>query len=135
MEKIQIIKSRWAEDNRYAMIELAPFELFDKAQEDVAYILQIIEDLNRLNQMNQRNEYKGFPWLEERPAMWSGWPKDRPLPTLEQYKKAEEKYREEIRVNDKRLAIDGKSDLSDWRMGLSFVMSTYSRFVWIGYFD
>ena len=46
-EEIQIIKDRWKEDNRYRMIEYQAFELFDKAQKDMEYLLRSLETANK----------------------------------------------------------------------------------------
>lgn len=72
--------------------------------------------------------YEEYPWEDSR--MWEQWPKDRSKPTLEEFKEAEKRYQDEIKKNDERLARERKVDWSDWRCGLIFVMSTYSRFVW-----
>jgi len=59
---------------------------------------------------------------------WEQWPKNRPYPTEEEFNKAEERYR------DGKLAKEGIIDLSDWKMGFKFVMSTYARSAWWHYF-
>jgi hypothetical protein len=76
---------------------------------------------------------KDYPW-KDTDMVWAQWPKDRLKPTLEEFKQAEKRYRDEIVENDKELAEEGKFDFSDWRSGLNWVMSTYCRPVWWPYF-
>ena len=58
-------------------------------------------------------------------TMFCGWPIDIPRPTIEEYQVAELRYKKTIHENDS----------SDYRSGLSFVMSTYSSFVWLPFFS
>ncbi len=42
--KLDAIKNRWKEENRYVMIDLAPYRIFNDAQRDVEYLLTKIEE-------------------------------------------------------------------------------------------
>ena len=57
-------------------------------------------------------------------TMFLGWPTGIPRPTIEEYHAAGLRYKKSIHEND----------FSDYRSGLSFVMSTYSSFVWLPFF-
>lgn len=77
--------------------------------------------------------YKDYPWSNY-PMMWEQWLKEVPRPTLEEFKLAEKRYKDDIIKNDAELAKEGRVDWSDWRSGLIFVMSTYNRWIWWKYF-
>ncbi len=62
---------------------------------------------------------------EQTETMFSGWPVGIPRPTIEEYHAAELRYKKSIHEND----------FSDYGSGLSFVMSTYSPFVWLPFFS
>ncbi len=62
--------------------------------------------------------------LLNNPTMFDWWPKDIPQPSLDEYKAAELRYKKTIR----------KNDISDYRSGLCFVMSTYHPFIWLRFF-
>lgn len=55
---------------------------------------------------------------------WDQWPADRPRPTDEEFAAAKEQHRA-ARLPD---------DLSDGALDLSYMMATYSRWVWWHYF-
>lgn len=46
-DELEIIKPRWEEENRYRMVELEPYQLFDKAQKDIRYLLNRLEAAER----------------------------------------------------------------------------------------
>jgi hypothetical protein len=60
---------------------------------------------------------------------WYAWPVDKPRPTREEYRLAEERYKKESQA----LYADG-SYQGDFGMGLQFVMSTYSKNIWLHFF-
>jgi len=53
-----------------------------------------------------------------------GWPADRPAPTAEQWAEAERRYITTCEVESE----------SYWNMGLRYVMATYDRLLWLGFF-
>jgi hypothetical protein len=53
-----------------------------------------------------------------------GWPSDRSTPTEEQWAEAERRY---------LTTCEAESE-SDWNMGLRYVMATYDRLLWLGFF-
>ena len=71
------------------------------------------------------NKNKTLEVLFNNETMFLGWPKNIPLPTIEEYRIAESRYKKSIH----------KDDNSDYRCGLSFVMSTYHPFVWLHFFS
>jgi hypothetical protein len=78
-------------------------------------------------------DYSKYPW-DNNLMMWAQWPKDRSKPTLDEFNKAEARYRLEIKETDERLKINGKWDMSDWRIGLPWVMATYNIALWWDFF-
>jgi len=77
-------------------------------------------------------EYENYPWKNS--MIFCQWPKDRVLPTIDEFKKAEEVYLKEVEENDKKLAAEGKVDWSDGSCSFCYLMATYSRFVWWKFF-
>ena len=57
-------------------------------------------------------------------GMFLNWPKNIPLPTIEEYQAAEVRYQETVKEND----------FSDYRCGLAFVIATYIPSVWLPFF-
>lgn len=53
-----------------------------------------------------------------------GWPCDRPTPSAEQWAAAERRYITTCEVESE----------SYWNMGLRYVMATYDRLLWLGFF-
>lgn len=65
-------------------------------------------------------------------ARFSQWPKDRPRPTEVEYRIAQDRYTKSI--NDYNAAHPNHPDMSDFCLGLEFVMATYARACWWEFF-
>ncbi len=70
----------------------------------------------------------GDPTHDDAHMIWSQWPKDIPRPTEDEWYEADKRYRAEMSKARER------GYYGDGLCGLSFMMATFNRTIWWGFF-